>query len=184
MPGSSDDQPVIPENDSYALWIVPEGAAYTLTDGYIVRLSRVYNLPKFEPHVTLLGGIHAPETSTLRTLARSLLPFHIHFSNQPEYLDETFRCLFLKADETPALLETFARASQLFGYTGGPYFPHLSLAYGDLPVETKREMIRELGDIPEIEFEARQLSLVWASTEMPVSSWRVVARFPFAENAT
>jgi len=173
----------MPENDSYALWIVPEGAVYTLTDGYIARLSRAYNLPKFEPHVTLLGGIPAPETSTLRNLARSLPPFQVHLSSQPGFLDETFRCLFLKADETPALLETFARASQLFGYQDKPYFPHLSLAYGDLPIETKREMIRELGDIPEIEFEARQFSLVLASTEMPVSSWRVVARFPFAENA-
>jgi len=166
------------ENDMYALWIMPEGATYTLTDGYIARLSDAYNLPKFEPHVTLLGGISAPQTSTLRTLARSLPPFHIHLSSQPGFLEEYFRCLFLKADETPVLLETFARASQLFGYQGRPYFPHLSLAYGDLPLETKHKMIRELGDIPEIEFEARQISLVYASIEMPISSWKVVERFP------
>lgn len=171
----------MPENDSYALWIMPEGAAYTLTDSYIAKLSRIYDLPKFEPHVTLLGGIRVPETSALRTLIRGLPPFHIHLSNQPEYLDETFRCLFLKADETPPLMETFAKASQLFGYEGPPYFPHLSLAYGDLPVETKREMIRTLGEIPGIEFEARQLSLVQASAEMPISSWKVVERFPLTK---
>ena len=86
--------------------------------------------------------------------------------------------MFLKADETPELMEAFAKVSQLFGYEGETYFPHLSLAYGDLPLEIKREMIQTLGDIPEIKFEARQLSLVRASTEMPVSRWKIVERFP------
>ena len=169
----------MPEGGAYALWIMPAGAAYTLTDGYIARLSGTYNLPKFEPHVTLLGSVHVPDVSALQDLTRSLPPFEIRLASQPQFLDEYFRCLFLKADQTPALMETFARASQLFGDTDGPYFPHLSLAYGDLPLETKREMIRELGDIPEIAFEARQLSLVSASMEMPVSNWQVIERFPF-----
>ena len=157
----------MPENDSYALWIVPEGAAYNLTDGYITRLSQTYNLPKFEPHVTLLGGIRAPDTSALRTLTRGLPPFRIRLAHQPQYLDEYFRCLFLKAHETPALMETFAQASRLFGYQSKPYFPHLSLAYGNLPLETKHEMIRGLGEIPEIEFEARHLSLTHILSAIP-----------------
>ena len=138
------------ENNSYALWIIPEGAAYTLTDGYIARLSQVYDLPKFKPHVTVLAGIPDPATVALHDLARSLPLFRIRLSSQPEYLDERFRCLFLKAYETPKLMETFSKISQLFGYEGPPYFPHLSLAYGDLPVETKREIIQTLGDIPGI----------------------------------
>lgn len=169
------------ENDSYALWIIPESTAYDLTKGYIAKLSDIYHLSKFEPHVTLLSGIRVPETSALQTLTRSLHPFHIRLASQPGYLDEYFRCLFLKAHERPALMETYSQASQMFGYAGGPYFPHLSLAYGDLPVETKREMIRTLGEIPGIEFEARQLSLVQASAEMPISSWKVVERFPLTK---
>jgi 2'-5' RNA ligase len=164
--------------DSYSIWIIPEGEAYTLTEGYITSLSEAYNLPKFEPHVTVLAGIPNPGSSTLRDLTRDLLPFRIHLADQPEYLDERFRCLFLKANKTPALMETFSKVSHLFGYEGPPYFPHLSLAYGDLPVETKHEMIRTLGVIPQIEFEARQLSLVRASSEIPISSWKVVEHFP------
>ncbi|MGD8405537.1 MAG: hypothetical protein PVJ21_17905 [Anaerolineales bacterium] len=168
----------MPENDSYALWIMPEGAAYTLTDSYIAKLSRAYDLPKFKPHVTLLAGIPFPKPSTLRDLAHNLLPFRIHLASQPQYLDEYFRCLFLKADETPALMEAFSKTSQLFDYAEQFYFPHLSLAYGDLPVEAKREMIQTLGEIPGIEFETRHLSLVQASAEMPISSWTVVEHFP------
>jgi 2'-5' RNA ligase len=167
----------MPENDSYTLWIIPEDAAYSLTDGYIAQLSAAYHLPRFEPHVTLLGGTRSPDTSALRGLAESLPPFRVRLASQPAYLDEYFRCLFLKADETPELMETFSKASQLFGYKRESYFPHLSLAYGDLLVETKHEMIRELGEIPEIEFEARHLSLVQASTKMPISRWKVIERF-------
>ena len=149
--------------DFYALWIMPEGSAYTLTDSYITKLSVAYNLPRFEPHLTLLSGIRNPVTSTLRGLAGGLPPFRIRLASQPEYLNEYFRCLFIKADETPELIDAFSKASQLFGYEGETYFPHLNLAYGDLPLETKRVMIQKLGDIPQIEFEARQLSLVHAS---------------------
>jgi 2'-5' RNA ligase len=164
--------------DTYALWIIPEGTAYTLTDGYIGRLSKMFDLPKFEPHVTVLAGIPDPDLSTLRDLTRGLPPFRIRLASQAEYLDEFFRCLFLRADKTPALMEAFSKVSLSFGYEGPPYFPHLSLAYGDLLVETKHEMIRTLGDIPEIEFEARQLSLVMASSKIPISSWRVIEHIP------
>ncbi len=167
----------MPETGSYALWIMPEGAAYTLMDGYIARLSEAFDLPKFEPHVTVLSRMRDPQASALRDLTRSLSPFRIRFASRPEYLDETFRCLFLKADETPALMEAYSKACRLFGYEGKSYFPHLSLAYGDLPVENKHEMIQTLGEIPKIEFEARQLFLVRASAKMPVSSWKMIEQF-------
>jgi len=106
---------------SFALWIIPEGEAYALTDDYIARLSAGYNLPKFEPHVTLLSGILSPEALALRDLAEGL------------------------------------------------------------PVGIKREMIRALGEISEIEFDARQLPLARASAELPVSSWKVMEQFPLAK---
>ena len=168
----------MPENDSYALWIMPEGEAYSLTDSYIEKLSKTFNLPGFEPHVTILAGISQAAISKVRGFAEILAPFWIRLAGQPEYLDEYFRCLFLKAHETPELMDTISKAGKLFGDEGSPQFPHLSLAYGSLPVETKHEMIRTLGNTPEIAFEARHLSLLHASVEMPIESWKVVERFP------
>jgi 2'-5' RNA ligase len=169
----------MPKDQPYCLWIIPEDDAYAITNGYIARLSAEYNFPRFEPHVTVLCGIHSPDKSKMRALAESISPFRIRLSSQPAYLDEYFRCLFLEAQETPGLMETFSKARDAFGYEGDPYYPHLSLAYGDFPIHTKREMIWKLGEISEIEFEARHLSLVHASGEMPISSWRVVERFYF-----
>jgi 2'-5' RNA ligase len=167
----------MPEDHTYCLWIIPEDDAYAITNGYIAKLSADYKFPRFEPHVTVLCGIRSPDNSKIRTLAESISPFRIRLTSQPVYLDEYFRCLFLEAQETPGLMDTFSKVSEAFGYDGEPFYPHLSLAYGDFPINTKREMIRKLGEISEIEFEARHLSLVHASGEMPISSWKVIEWF-------
>lgn len=169
------------ETDSNALWIIPDGAAYALTNGYIAKLSSAYHIPRFEPHVTILGGVRSAEKSMVRGLAEGLAPFRVHLASEVEYLDEYFRCLFLRVRKTPELMETFSEASEIFSYEGDPYFPHLSLAYGEFPIQTKREMIRELGAIPKVEFEARSIHLVHASTEMPIANWKVIERFPLGD---
>jgi 2'-5' RNA ligase len=171
----------LPETDTYTLWIIPDGAAYALTDGYIAKLSSAYHIPRFEPHVTILGGIRSVEKSLVCGLADGLAPFRVQLASKVEYLNEYFRCLFLRAHKTPELMEAFSEASETFGYEGNPYFPHLSLAYGEFPLHTKREMIRELGAIPRVEFEARSIHLAHASTRLPVSSWKIIDRFPFAK---
>lgn len=169
------------ENDSYALWIIPEGAAYDLTKGYITKLSNIYHLPKFEPHITVLSDIRLPDIFELREFSESLVPFRVRLHNEVEYPDAYFRSLHLCAEETPELMEIFVKARERFGSNGEPYFPHLSLAYSGFNLQTKHKMIQELGDIPEIGFEARQLTLFKTSPEMPVSSWEVLERFSLAK---
>ena len=169
----------MPENNSYCLWIIPEDDAYSITSRYIAKLSEAYNFPRFEPHVTLLCRIHSTDNSKIRALAESISPFRIRLPSKPGYRISCCRCLFLKAQEAPELMGTFSKASDAFGYEGEPFYPHLESGLRD-SIQTKREMIQKLGEIPEIEFEARQLSLVRASGEIPISSWKFIERFPFA----
>jgi len=166
-------------SDSYALWIIPEGVAYDLTKGYIDKLSDIYHLPNFEPHITVLSDIRSPGISEICEFAGSLIPFHIRFDSQVEHPDSYFRSLHLTAHETPELKGVFAKARERFGSNGTSYFPHLSLAYSGFNHQTKRKMVQELGEIPEIVFEARQLVLFNASPEIPVSSWKLIECFPF-----
>ena len=167
------------ENHTFSLWLIPSGKAYTLLSGYITQLSETYDLPKFEPHITVLGGVSQPETPTMRRLAESLAPFPVRLAPQAGYMDEFTRCLFLTAYRTSELTGAYVRACTLFNCPSGPYFPHLSLAYGNLPVETKHKMIRDLGEIPPVAFEARAIFLVQASARMDVSSWKVAEQYPF-----
>jgi len=103
------------ENDNYALWFIPsDDEVYSLTSRYIAKLSGLYDLPRFEPHVTLLDGIRKPEMDEMRSLVGSLKPFPIRLVREVEYRDEYFRCLFLQAYKTDELTETFLKASSLF----------------------------------------------------------------------
>jgi len=166
-------------SDNYALWIIPEGTAYDLTKEYIDKLSNVYHLPKFEPHITVVSAMRSPDMTEIGVFAGSLAPFRVRLADQVEYPDAYFRSLHLTAYETPELMAIFSKARERFGSAGEPYFPHLSLAYSGFNRRTKRKMIQALGKIPEIEFEARQLTLVIASPVTPVSRWNMIERFPF-----
>jgi 2'-5' RNA ligase len=169
---------------AYSLWIIPDGITYSLTAGYISKISSGYHLPTFEPHVTILGEIFLPKDTMMSKaieLANNLAPFRIHLAREVKYLDEYFRCLFIKAHKTKDLMKTFSTATEIFSYSGNAYFPHLSLAYGEIPVQTKRKMIQKLGTIPSIEFEARNICMVLASSRTPISRWKVINRFPFTQ---
>ena len=91
------------ENQPYALWIIPTDEAYALTSGFIARLGRLYDLPAFEPHVTVLGGVRCPEFAEMRDLAESLAPFRIRLAREVEYREAYFRCLYLQAYKTDEL---------------------------------------------------------------------------------
>jgi 2'-5' RNA ligase len=111
--------------------------------------------------------------------AGGLTPFRVRLDNKVEYPDAYFRSLHLTAHETPELMDVFSSVRERFVSIGEAYFPHLSLAYSGFNLQTKRKMAQELGDVPEIEFEVRRLTLFNASPELPVSSWKMIEQFPF-----
>lgn len=170
-------------NYTYSLWIIPDEAAYSLTKGYIEKLCNEYHLPSFEPHITIKGRIQSSHVSRVRRLANKLSPFRVYLTNKVECSAEYFQCLYIRVHETPELLETYIKVCEIVGSENKSYFPHLSLAYGDLPVPTKHEMTQKLGNIPNIEFEVHYLYMVLASKGLPVSSWKIIERFPLVHSS-
>lgn len=138
----------MPEAKGYSLWLMPAGDVYDRLKGLISRLSRRYSTPDFEPHVTLLSEIPGPEdeiVSKTARLASVIGPYKIELS-RVEYLNEYFRCLFLRAKETDEVMRANREARRIFGRETDPeYMPHLSLMYGDFPPRTKEKIIEEIG---------------------------------------
>ena len=95
----------------FSLWLMPSGDLYEALAHTILRLSRVYQTPAFEPHVTLLGELTEPETEVLsktQHLASLIRPCEIRLS-RADYLSDYFRCLFLRVEETePVMAELVA----------------------------------------------------------------------------
>jgi len=165
----------------YTIWFVPTGELHDELAGIIFRLSREYRAPAFEPHITLLGGIAETEENVMSKtadLAGFLKPFSIRFTAL-DSLDEYFRCVFLRVQETEGLMQANAKARELFGRKQDPPFiPHLSLLYGSFPTSTKEQIIENIGREFSRTFEAKSLYLTTSSKNTDFKDWRVLEEFP------
>lgn len=155
-----------------SLWLVPEGEVHGRLATLIESLARRLGTPSFAPHVTLLGGILDAEAEVLTRateLTRGLAPLVIPLE-RIDGSDDYFRCLFVRAGETEALLAAHERAGRAFGRgQAAPFLPHLSLVYGRLAPGGKQRLIAELKVSLPAEFRATRLEVV--RTEGPPEDW-------------
>ena len=163
----------------FSLWAMPTGNVYAELSEVIGQLSHRFESPSFEPHVTLLSGLDGPTkelTHKAATLAATIAPFKISLQRFG-YLEKYFRCFFIHADRTNALLEVHQRASLLLGRSPDRGFlPHLSLVYGSLSAIEKEVLASDLRLPMSIEFVVDALDLF--STEGEPRQWRRIGHFP------
>lgn len=161
-----------------SLWLVPPDDVRSGLAQRIDGLARRLGTPRFEPHVTLLGGIEAAGEQVVaetRGLAAQLGPIGLRL-NRAGGREEFFRCLFLEVELEPALNAAHRRARHLFGKrTEPPFFPHLSLAYGRLGSDQKSAVLRELEQDASWRIATFASELRVVLTEGPVEEWRALA---------
>ncbi|MCY4132843.1 MAG: 2'-5' RNA ligase family protein [Nitrospira sp.] len=159
----------------FHLWIVPTGAVYDRLAGVIADLSARYHGPAFDPHLTLLGRLEGREGDLVdraHRLAHALHPFEVRLK-EPDYESSYFRCLFLRAEPSPAIMDVHQQATQIFNAQPASAFdPHVSLLYGLFPESVKQAIINALPpDLP-VSFPASRLHLIRAASTNP-QDWQV-----------
>ncbi len=166
--------------DGYSLWLMPSGDAYNKLKELAFQLSEKNSSPNFEPHVTLLGDIFLSEEEILdktSKLATLIQPFVVSL-NKVDYLDEYFRCLFIRAQETKDLAEANVKAREIFNRQQDPKFmPHLSIMYGNFNPAVKEKIISEIGREIKTEFEIKSIYLVAASSKIEPKDWKIIKEF-------
>lgn len=163
----------------HTLWLMPKGKIYDKFASFIERLAGEYNSPVFEPHVTLLGELPQVEQEAIKLtqdLVADQKPFPIVLG-RIDYEDFHFRALFVKAEITEPLVNLHEKAKTLFGMRHiPPYMPHLSLLYGNYPVEVKEKIIAEIGKEQPARFDVGSVYLIKGGE---VENWKIVKEFPF-----
>ena len=185
----------------YAIWLMPHGQIYAGLNKLIVDLSKKFGTVEFEPHMTLHWPITGSEKDVLEKtakLASLLSPFNIELQN-PEVMDEYFRCIFLPAQKSDYLVgankkarEIFSkkppiheailravygdqRAAETIAREKEPgYGPHLSIMYGTLPQNIKASIIKSL-NVQKQSFSVNSLHLY--ETGADPKEWKLVKRF-------
>lgn len=150
----------------------------------INALSEKHSTPRFEPHLTLYGIVVGKEKEMLdkmRQLAKQCSPVPVNLTGFSSK-DEFFRFLFVEAESTPALQDSYQRAHALFQlflhpqYQERKFIPHISLMYGNLPAAQKKEIIASLDQEILTPFIANTISL-YRLVQEP-AKWIRVRDFP------
>lgn len=172
-------------SDKYSLWIVPKDEAGKNIQSTIDTLAASYDAPRFDPHLTLVANIliendeqYQELDTRITQLAQSIGHFSITLATYG-YTDEEFRCLFLKAQDNPAIDEAYKTATQFFPQVQQEHFralPHLSILYGHYTAAQKEIAIRTLPSEPTT-FEVTSIDLY--KTNSPISSWQLQKTYPF-----
>mgnify|MGYP001590671771 CR=1 FL=1 len=166
--------------EKFSIWLMPSGKKYNKLKKLILSLGKKYSAPVFEPHVTLLGNLGGQKKEALKKtayLASKIKPFKITLTSH-EYLDEYFRCLFIKAKKTSNLVKAYSMAKQIFRQKSKEKFmPHLSLVYGHFPAKTKQEIISQIKTDVAMSFEINNIMLFLASKNIQPNKWREIREF-------
>ncbi len=161
-----------------SLWLVPEPSCETRLREIIDGLSVEWKTDRLSPHVTLLGNVAGSEREILaesERLAATLAPIEIRFL-ELGWSNEFFRAFYAVVEKAPALLRGHERAAAALSRSPDPdYFPHLSLAYGELD-ERQREAARARIGMDFGPCRAERLDVV--RTIGPPQSWKTLAAYP------
>jgi len=171
------------EEKKYSLWLMLSGDVYNRLVNLISHLSEKYSAPNFEPHVTLLSQVVGTEkeiTAKTSQLATLIKPYEIKLTDL-NYLDEYFRCLFIKVEETEEVMNANTKAREIFGenivnrHSDARYTPHLSLLYGNFSPQIKEEILKETGKEFNASFKVESICLFF--TEGEINNWHKVKEF-------
>ena len=163
----------------HSLWLMPSGGIYERMYELIQGLSREYEGPLFEPHVTLLGEVMFSEEDIIRKTKQLLdrqHPFPITLTSI-DYQEFYFRSLFVKVKKIPELLTLQTRAKEIFAMQDKlSYMPHFSLLYGNFPKKVKSQIVEILGVNQDLKFVVDRVNLY--KTDGEASTWHRVKEFP------
>ena len=147
------------QDDKYSIWLMPSGRTYSLIREKIELLSKTYNSPLTEPHITILGSIDCTKRDAIektKNLASQIRSFEVSL-NGFGYANEFYESLFLNAKDDGHLKDAREKAMNAFGIKREGFSPHLSLFYGEgFSDVDKRKMIKMVGNL-ELSFLADKL---------------------------
>jgi len=168
--------------EAYSFWLVPEPALEAELTKLVRALAPVFGMPAFAPHATVQGDLDL-SADDAEMLARELVAGEAPLAWRAwgiQWTEHPFRTFFVAFDRADRFNALRDRSAKLVGSRDGlSPFPHLSLAYGNLPVREKIARSRPLaGAIDGRSMTFDRLVVALSGREVPVDEWKTVATIP------
>ena len=162
----------------YSIFLIPSGEFYKSLSLIIKKFSESFGTPLFEPHVTLLGGIIGKENEIKeKTHKLSLVidPITIVLKDL-DYQDYYLKSLIIEVEHSKDLMNANKAAERIFRIKDqNNYQPHLSLLYGDISIQAKKQSIKNLGNNIKGEFTVDSIYLV--NAEGFIQDWKKIGGY-------
>lgn len=170
-----------------SLWLCPTGQeAHILRQAIQALAKQQSGSPEFDPHVTLLGSIPLPHlpADVVRRLQRVLssagvLGAALELDILPAQHGQTYHQSVLAPVQRNTSLSALRKAceDEFDIHSSTPYFPHLSLLYGDLSQDRRDELAAHVnGSLQLLPRTAKFGELCIVRTVGPVEDWEVIGR--------
>ena len=165
-------------DNEYCLWLLPEEKIYSKYLGIISQIASKYQTKKFIPHVTLIKRLSIKEKNVISLtdkFVKSLEPVKIKFEKFG-YTERKYRCLFISVSKTPEIRKAHIKANEIFKHIEELFLPHLSIIYGSLPIEIKREISESLKPLEKDSFILNRL-VIYETGDKNEDLWKEVKRY-------
>ena len=131
----------------WGIWLLPEKRKEIFLEEIITSLSRKYSTSSFKPHLTLLAFWEEKEKEKayekFDKIASFFQPLKLK-SFQIGIGKSYFQCVFFLIEKDPSLVHLREKGEKILSLSPTPYMPHISLIYGNLPLNEKKEIQEKL----------------------------------------
>lgn len=130
----------------YSIWVIPPEPIFSQLKNTIDELSRKYNGPVFESHMTLLGNINneLPEIEQkVKELATHVDKLELSFGSV-SFSTTYFQSVFVRVNSTAELMQLNLNAKEIFSMGNDVFMPHISLLYGNHDMAIREEAASSL----------------------------------------
>jgi 2'-5' RNA ligase len=170
------------ETSGYHIFIEPEKQIKKEIKDIIINIANKYSGPVFNPHITLIARVENFTEKEIiektKKLAKNIEPFNISLNNI-EKGNEYFRSVYINAERTDEIMNSYKKAIDLFGLKyEKEYKPHLSLFYGDVSDKERDKIISNI-DYNRTSFKVNKLHIY--HTPGKVDTWKKVAEIPIIQ---
>jgi hypothetical protein len=156
------------------LWLLPSGQEALRLQQIISDLSRGFKQPTFPGHLTIWSG-HASIEQGITWLQehQSKRPISVQLL-APTFGNSYYQCVYLPVNPNEQLVSLHNSAGSFFKQNQ-PFFPHISILYGELGLARKRDVSISL-EIPFPRLVLDQLALIKGGKDS--SEWSIIHQVP------
>ncbi|KAF5752792.1 putative Cyclic phosphodiesterase [Tripterygium wilfordii] len=178
------------EKHVYSVWAIPPEEVTARLKKLMDGLRSEFGGPGFEPHITVVGAINLTPDDAITKFRSACEGLKAYDATVDRVATGTFfyQCVYLLIHPTPEVVEASVHCTRHFGYKSSTtYMPHLSLLYGDLSDEEKKNAQEKVNVLDEsingLSFPINRLALYKTDTEdKTLKSWEKVAECSLSPN--